>query len=152
MRKKLRFDEISVHDAPQKSPGFLLWHVSTSWRGSIESILKPTGLTHPQFVLLATLGWLTRNGDVVSQSAVGKSAGLDPNTTSQILKGLERKNLIKREKSSDGRAKNPLLTSEGNDVLAQALPTVEAADALFFDRLTVQERKNLLAIFRKLGM
>lgn len=56
-------------------------------------------LTHPQFVVLATLGWLTRTGDRVTQAAVGKMAGLDPNTTSQILKGLEQKGLIEHDPS-----------------------------------------------------
>jgi DNA-binding MarR family transcriptional regulator len=150
MGKNLNFEEISIHDIPERSPGFLLWHISTSWRSSIEGILKPMDLTHPQFVVLATLGWLTRNGDRVSQAAIGKMAGLDPNTTSQIIKGLEHKDLIKREQSSDGRAKNPLLTSKGNAVLANALPAVEAADARFFDCLTSKEMKGMIGIFQKL--
>lgn len=150
MMKKLNFEEISVHDTPERSPGFLLWHISTSWRSSIEGILKPLDLTHPQFVVLATLGWLTRNGDRVSQAAIGKLAGLDPNTTSQIIKGLEHKDLIKREQSSDGRAKNPLLTSKGNEVLVKALPAVETADAQFFDHLTSKEMKGMVGIFQKL--
>lgn len=100
--------------------------------------------------MLATLGWLTRNGDRVSQAAIGKMAGLDPNTTSQIIKGLEHKDLIKREQSSDGRAKNPLLTSKGNESLAKALPTVEATDAQFFDRLSSKEIKGIIEIFQKL--
>lgn len=150
MGKNLNFEQISVHDAPERSPGFLLWHISTSWRSSIEGILKPMDLTHPQFVVLATLGWLTRNGDRVSQAAVGKMAGLDPNTTSQIIKGLEHKDLIKREQSSDGRAKNPLLTSKGNEVLAKALPAVEVADARFFDCLASKEMKGMIGIFQKL--
>lgn len=143
-------EKISVHEAPELSPGFLLWHISTSWRGSIEGVLKPMDLTHPQFVVLATLGWLTRKGDLVSQAAIGKMAGLDPNTTSQIIKGLENKDLIKRKPSSDGRAKNPLLTSKGNEVLVQALPAVEATDACFFDCLTRKEMKGLVEIFQKL--
>lgn len=150
MEKNLNFEEISVHDIPERSPGFLLWHISTSWRSSIEGILKPMDLTHPQFVVLATLGWLTRKGDRVSQAAIGKMAGLDPNTTSQIIKGLEHKDLVKREQSSDGRAKNPLLTSKGNEVLAKALPAVEATDARFFDCLTSREMKGMVGIFQKL--
>lgn len=100
--------------------------------------------------MLATLGWLTRNGDRVSQAAIGKMAGLDPNTTSQIIKGLEHKHLIKREQSSDGRAKNPLLTAKGNEVLTKALPAVETTDAQFFDCLTSKEMKWMVGIFQKL--
>ena len=150
MRKKLDFKKISTHEAPERSPGFLLWHVSTSWRSFIEAVLKSLDLTHPQFVVLATTGWLTQHGDLVTQAAIGKMAGLDPNTTSQIVKGLEQKDLIKREPSSDGRAKNPLLTSLGGKVLAKALPAVEKADTEFFHALTANEMEWLIKIFQKL--
>lgn len=150
MKKNVNFKEISVHDTPDRSPGFLLWHVSTTWRGSIEQALKPIDLTHPQFVILATLGWLTRNGDRVTQAAVGKKAGLDPNTVSQIMRGLEQKELITREKSSDGRVKNPVLTLNGSDVLKKALPIVETKDAEFFHSLTGDEKECMISIFQRL--
>lgn len=150
MKKTVNFKEISVHDTPDRSPGFLLWHISTSWRSSIETILRPMGLTHPQFVVLASLGWLTRKGERVTQAAIGKMAGLDPNTTSQVIKGLEQKNLIKREPSSDGRAKNPLLTPEGHEILTQALPAVETIDAQFFDTLSDKQMETMVRLFQKL--
>lgn len=150
MKKNVNFKEISVHDTPDRSPGFLLWHISTAWRGSIEVMLKSIGLTHPQFVILATLGWLTRKGERITQAAVGKMAGLDPNTVSQIMRGLEQKELIMREKSSDGRAKNPILTVKGSDILKKAMPAVEAKDAEFFNNLTVEERECMISIFQKL--
>lgn len=150
MSNAIEFKHISVHTTPEKSPGFLLWHISTSWRSSIEMVLKPLALTHPQFVVLATLGWLTKNGERVTQAAVGKMAGLDPNTTSQIMRGLEGKKLIKRVQSEDPRAKNPLLTNKGSQILVEALPAVEKADAEFFKILTAQESKDLLNVFQKL--
>lgn len=150
MSKKIDFHELSVHDTPKKSPGFLLWHISTSWRSSIEQVLKAMDLTHPQFVVLATLGWLTRNGDLVTQATIGKMASLDPNTTSQIIKGLEQKELIKRVQSSDGRAKNPLLTPKGKKILSRALPAVEETDAKFFNALTTKEMGSLIRTFQKL--
>lgn len=150
MSERLHFKKISVHEGPKQSPGFLLWHISTSWRSSIEAVLKTFGLTHPQFVVLATTGWLTRNGDFVSQVAIGRMAGLDPNTNSQILKGLEQKSLIKRGPSSDGRAKNVSLTIKGAEILNQALPAVEKADAKFFNSLTKNENDSLTSLFQKL--
>ena len=150
MKKSINCKEISVHDTPDRSPGFLLWHISTAWRGSIEMMLKSMSLTHPQFVILATLGWLTRKGDRVTQALIGKMAGLDPNTVSQIIRGLEQKELIMREKSSDGRVKNPILTMKGSDILKRALPAVEAKDAEFFHNLTVEEKESMISIFQKL--
>jgi len=150
MTKNINFKGISVHDTPDRSQGFLLWHISTLWRSSIEAILKPIDLTHPQFVILTALGWLTRNEDRVTQAMIGKIAGLDPNTTSQIIKGLEQKKLIKRKQSSDGRAKNPILTIKGTEILAKALPAVETTDALFFDSLSNKEMEHIVRIFQKL--
>jgi len=150
MAERLNFEKISVHETPKQSPGFLLWHISTSWRSSIESVLKSLGLTHPQFVVLATLGWLTKNGDHVTQVAIGKMAGLDPNTNSQIIKGLEQKELIQRVQSSDGRAKNVSLTPAGSNILNQAMPAVEKADLRFFNLLSTKELNLLTTTFQKL--
>ncbi|HEV8052629.1 MAG TPA: MarR family transcriptional regulator [Parachlamydiaceae bacterium] len=150
MTERPNFKKVSVHEGPKQSPGFLLWHVSTSWRSAIETVLKAFGLTHPQFVVLATTGWLTRNGELATQAAIGRMAGLDPNTTSQVISGLEKKALIKREASSDGRAKNPRLTSRGNELLTQALPAVEEEDDQFFNVLSPLELKKLVLVFEKI--
>lgn len=150
MKEKLNFKQISIHEGPKQSPGFLLWHISTSWRSSIETILKSFDLTHPQFVVLATTGWLTKSGDLTPQVAIGKMAGLDPNTNSQIIKGLEKKGLTKRDPSSDGRAKNVSLTPSGSKILKDALPEVEQADSNFFNSLTQSEMSLLISLFQKL--
>ena len=124
------FTTISAYHAPEESPGFLLWRVSTLWRRAIEMVLKPLGLTHPQFVILATVGWLTKNGEKATQIAISRQAGLDPNTTSQVLRGLQAKKLI--ERSEGGRDKYPVLTKSGTLSLQKALPAVERADKEFF--------------------
>lgn len=144
------FNKISSYQGPKQSPGFLLWRISTSWRSSIETILKSFGLTHPQFVVLATTAWLTRNGELTTQAIIGKMAGLDPNTISQIIRGLEKKRLIRRNVSSDGRAKNPNLTKLGNEVLAKSLPAVERADSDFFNTINHEELDNLVRIFQQM--
>jgi len=147
MKERANF---SVHDSPKKSPGFLLWHVSTSWRGRIEAVLKTLGLTHPQFVILAATGWLTRHGELTTQAAIGKMAGLDPNTTSQIIRGLEQKKLVQRDKSSDKRANHVSVTPDGADLLRRAMPAVETADAQFFSILAKQESDHFLDCLQKL--
>lgn len=147
---QFNFDQSSNFETPEESPGFLLWRASTLWRRAIEGVLKPLGLTHPQFVILATVGWLTRKGEKASQIEISKQAGLDPNTTSQILRSLEAKNLIERSHSKDERSKHPLLTSLGHDSLAKALPAVEKGDAQFFASVNLHELKAIKA-FQKLA-
>lgn len=118
--------------APEDSPGFLLWLVSTTWRRQVEAALAPLGLTHPQFVTMAGIGSLTREGRPVSQAALGRHIRLDPNTMSQILRGLEKRGLVARRTGRDSRAKNPTLTAEGARLVTEAVPLVEAVDARFF--------------------
>lgn len=143
MKRTANFNEISVHSSAEESPGFLLWQVSTLWRRSIEAVLKPLGLTHPQFVILATTGWLTRNGEKASQADIGRHAALDPNTTSQILRSLQIKGLVKRSAITNERSKHPVLTSTGVQSLAKAMPAVENADAAFFSSINLKKSKIL---------
>lgn len=146
MQEKLN----TLYTTPGQSPGFLLWHISTSWRSAIEATLKKFNLTHPQFVVLASTGWLTSKGDHTTQVTIGKMTGLDPNTTSQVLKGMEKKGLIKRAPSSDRRAKSVSLTPVGLQILQEALPAVEQADGIFFQSLQEKELCVLLGLFEKL--
>lgn len=143
MTPTVNFNEISIHRSAEESPGFLLWRVSTLWRKAIEAVLKPLGLTHPQFVILATTGWLTRMGKKASQAEIGRQAALDPNTTSQILRGLQAKGLIKRSHNIDERNKYPILTTAGIERLSTAMPAVENADATFFASIDLQGSKML---------
>lgn len=152
MTEIVHFDKISVHEGPKQSPGFLLWRVSTAWRTKIESTLKSFNLTHPQFVILAAIGWLTKNGATTTQAAIGKMVGLDPNTTSQVIMGLEKKGWIQREKSTDARAKSVSLTLQGISTLNLALPAVEETDAEFFGHLNPKEMGLQLKIFQKLSV
>src|SRR3989344_9535580 len=133
--ERINFRHISQFDIPDESPGYLLWRISSLWRSKIEAVLKPLNLTHSQFVLLATVAGLTKDGKSVSQADIGRMAGLDPNTTSQIIRGLEAKQFIKRKQSVDERSKNPRVTILGSEQLSKALPEVERADADFFIKL-----------------
>ena len=152
MSQTVDFKKISRHKGPLKSPGFLLWKASTTWRSILEAKLKPYDLTHPQFVMLACTAWLTREGEHTTQIAVGKMASLDPNTTSQVLRGLEKKGLITRKESpTDTRAKSPALTATGRKRIEQALPIVEAADKGFFGQLSKEDRDLLLKLHSQLG-
>lgn len=117
---------------PEDSPGFLLWQVSTAWRRAVEQALAPLGLTHPQFVALACLGWLTRDGTPVVQATLGRQMRTDPNTVSQVLRGLEARGLVARERGVDDRTRRPRLTEEGAVLVARAVPVVEGVDAQFF--------------------
>lgn len=144
------FSKISLYKTPEDSPGYLMLKVSLQWKSCIEDALTLFDLTHPQFIILATTAWLTQNNEKISQIDISRTAGLDPNTTSQVLRGLEAKKLIKRTRSLNERSKSPMLTGIGLDVLKKALPAVEATDQFFFDRLHENEMAKYMDIFKKL--
>ncbi|MBS0635548.1 MAG: MarR family transcriptional regulator [Verrucomicrobia bacterium] len=140
------FAKISAHKGPEVSPGYLLWKTSTLWRRAIEQALKPLKLTHPQFVVLAAIGWLNQSGNgLIRQVEIGRFCGLDPNTTSQILRSLHTKKLITR-KAQDGRSKSPILTAAGSALLTEAIPIVEKEDHAFFHTINPEKTPLLKAL------
>ncbi len=118
---------------PDESPGFLFWQLSMKWRRQVELALAPLTLTHPQFVLLACLGWLTRENNEVSQAELARYACTDVNMTSQVLRALEQKEYIQRKRrEGNERSKFPQLTVSGKKILEKAIPLVEQVDIEFF--------------------
>ena len=144
---KPNWNEITKFDGPESSPGFLLWQVSTKWRRLIEAKLLTIGLTHPQFVLLASLGWLTRDGALISQVDLARHCSTDITMTSQVLRTLESKGYIERVKQEGNeRSKFPKLTKNGAKLIEQAIPLVEGVDAHFFGA----EAKKSVLVLQKL--
>jgi MarR family transcriptional regulator, organic hydroperoxide resistance regulator len=137
-------NEINAHPGAEENPGFLLWRASTLWSSSTTAVLKPLGLTHPQFVILATIDWLKGKGS--SQEEIARRVVLDPKTTSHLLRSLQVKGLIEPAHASEEKSNYPQLTTAGAEMLAKALPIVESADAAFFASLDQKSSKmiNLL--------
>ena len=135
---------------PDDSPGFLLWHVTLRWQRAMAAALAPLDLTHVQFVLLATTWWLNAQGEDPNQLSVARQAGTDVKMTSQVLRKLEAKALIRREVDlTDTRARRLRVTDRGEDLARQAIAAVEAADAAFFR--PVDDLPALLAVLRPLS-
>lgn len=61
---------VSHHIYPlgRASFGFKSVYVAQRWPRRLEEALEPVGLTHLQFILLATIDWLERSGEGPSQA------------------------------------------------------------------------------------
>src|ERR1700678_4365617 len=103
MFKSTDLEKLTLVCQADESPGFLLWHVSANWRNAMQAALKGVDLTHPQFIVLAMLNWLTQQGGRINQVELSKATGCDVNTLSQIIRALAAKNLITRTRSHDER-------------------------------------------------
>ena len=122
-------------DRAEDSPGFLLWQLSNQWQAQQRVALKPFGLTHVQFVLLATLTY-TAGQASLTQKQLAHFARTDEMMTSQVLRKLEQKGLVRRETSKvDKRAFVIKPTAAGSKLVNRAVRAVEKVDAQFFSHL-----------------
>jgi len=123
------------HASAEESPGLLLWQVTNRWQAAQRAALKPFGLTHVQFVLLASLTWLQEDGPI-TQKRLAEHAATDPMMTSQVLRALAARGLVERATHpDDGRARAVSATAEGRALANRAVVAVEACDDTFFGSL-----------------
>ncbi|NDE82109.1 MAG: MarR family transcriptional regulator, partial [Chlamydiia bacterium] len=102
MKKSSKTNWINMNEVS----GFLLYSAYFAWKRKIESTLLPHDLTHVQFMLLMTLGFLKKDGADVSQNDLAKFLSFDVTMTSQVLRALEKRGLLKRsQKAGDERSK-----------------------------------------------
>lgn len=123
-------------DSSSTSVGLSFIKVYNLWHRSIKKELGSLNLTHPQFVVLSSLGYLSQSNEEITQISISKLADIDAMTISTIIKNLEKSKLVVRQESkNDTRAKSVKLTNEGQLILNKALPIVEEIDINFFGAL-----------------
>jgi len=131
----------SVHkENSEDSTGLLFMRAYNEWHSEIKRRLKKIGITHPQFVVLSTLGYLSQNNQEVTQVMIATMAGMDVMSVSQILKLLEKKQwIIRSTHSKDTRAKAIKLAEAGHEKMVKSIPIVEEVDVSFFGSLKEHE-------------
>ena len=129
-------------------PGFLMWRATNAWQRAQRTALEAFGLTHVQYALLATLAADDAKKGL-SQAEISARSGVDPMTTSQVIRNLEDKlGLVVRTPSPDDkRAQRVTLNSNGRSTFRKAQPKVEKADADFF----AKAGKNASGITAEIG-
>ena len=122
--------------SPKDSPGYLLAQLTLLWQRKQKKALDPLDLTHTQFVLLAALGWLSRENNAVTQVDIANQSNADRMMVSKVLRTLEEKKFITRqEHETDTRAKTIQLTKTGTEILQKAIIEVENTDIDFFSAI-----------------
>ena len=112
--------------------GIDFWRTACQWRRSIEDSLDELGITHPQFMVLYHLECNSKASP--NQKTLADIIGIDVATFSQIVRILERKNLVKRRHiKDDERAKYLKLTSLGGEALKRAMVKYRLVNHSFFD-------------------
>lgn len=138
-------------EAPEDSPGFLLWQTTITWQRLIKKALDAYDISHAQFVVMAVLLWFEEHHEDPTQIAIARLSKLDQMTVSKSLKKLIAQGYIKRKESQkDTRAKWVYLTPQGKALAAKLVPIVEGIDADFFGKVSPTEQQNLIKILGSL--
>ena len=105
-------------------------------------------LTPLQFAVLDSLG---KDGPQ-DQVTLGGATALDRTTITVLLRNLERRGLVRREKSRrDQRSKIVTVTAAGKRLLEKIRPVVEAAQQRIVAPLDAAESERLLELLEKLA-
>lgn len=137
---------------PEESSGLLLWQSTTLWQKMIKSNLENDGLSHIQFVVLASMSWFNEHHMETTQLALKNITKLEKMTLSKALKELTQMGYVERfEHKTDTRAKIVQLTEAGKEKISKVVPRVEEADEAFFSKLNKNERQELNTCLIKLN-
>ncbi|MFJ4333616.1 MULTISPECIES: MarR family winged helix-turn-helix transcriptional regulator [unclassified Streptomyces] len=107
------------------TPGYLVWRLANKWRVAVDRAVAPLGLTHAQYVLVASLHGMQRGGERPSQRRLADHTGLEALYVSKLARALDSAGLIERTRDPrDPRAVQLALTEEGQTVTRQAIVVV----------------------------
>lgn len=121
------------------SLSYVLKQLSSLMRGSMEDVLRPLGLTVPQY---ACLELLNQNSGL-SNSELARRAFVSRQSMNLVLRRLQERGLVARPESApEGRALPSRLTGEGEDLVLKAGIEVRKVEKDLFSPLPedVQQR------------
>ena len=125
--------KIDYSENAERIPGFLLWQVSKLWQRHLNAALKDLGYSSTQAIILGNIVRMTGQKRSVTQITLSAATKVDPMTTSQAIRTLEKKKLIKRiVAEEDRRAFSIQPTTQGVKVTIEALQRIAQAHEEFF--------------------
>jgi DNA-binding MarR family transcriptional regulator len=144
-----RGNGVRVKKVPLESmPGHLLRRCHQIGVAIFLEACAEYDLTPLQFAVLQTLV----NDGAQDQVTLGGATAMDRTSIALLVRNLEQRGLLKREKSSrDQRAKIVTITATGRKLLKTALPTVESAQRRILAPLDQAEAARLLELLGKLA-
>jgi DNA-binding MarR family transcriptional regulator len=102
--------------------------------------LRPIRLRATQFVVLLAIRLL----GATTMGALAQTIVTDPTTLSRSVEPLIRRKLITRVIGTDQRRRMVTLTSAGHQILADAYPHWQAAQAIITSHMSPKDLKHLI--------
>ncbi|MFF4472824.1 MarR family winged helix-turn-helix transcriptional regulator [Streptomyces sp. NPDC001599] len=113
-------------DSRHATPGYLVWRLANKWRVAVDRAVSSLGLTHAQYVVVASLYGMQRAGERPSQRRLADHTGLEALYVSKLARALEAAGLIERTRDPrDPRAVQLALTERGESVTREAVTVVQ---------------------------
>ena len=124
------------------SLGYVLKQATASLHASMEAVLRPVGLTLSQY---SCLELLSRGGDQTN-AQLARGAFVTPQSMHELLLGLERRALVRREADSQvGRARPAHPTDAGLDLVERARIAIAPIEQALVAGLSDADQAALLA-------
>lgn len=119
------------------------------WTKRKKQVLDNCGLTHSQFEILSAIYHFTVSRQEIIQIDLSEKTGIDPMTTSTILRNLEKKQFVTRMRGTKNtRVVYIKLTAEGIDVYKCAFSSISEMNNSLYCRVN---RNNLVKQLRLLS-
>ena len=119
------------------------------WTKRKKQVLDNCGLTHSQFEILSAIYHFTVSRQEIIQIDLSEKTGIDPMTTSTILRNLEKKQFVTRMRGTENtRVVYIKLTAEGIDVYKCAFSSISEMNNSLYCRVN---RNNLVTQLRLLS-
>jgi DNA-binding MarR family transcriptional regulator len=130
----------------ESSIGFLVYKAHQQAAAEFRRALEPTGLTPPQFSVLALL--YRRSGQ--RQAALCERGAIDPNTMVGIVDRMETAGLVERRRDpKDRRAYLVGITPKGRRTFRHCMPLRNQAASRSWAALSSLQQNELRDLLRK---
>lgn len=131
----------------------LLGRITKLWTRTKKQILDNCGLTHSQFEILSAIYHFTASRHEIIQIHLSEKTGIDPMTTSTILRNLEKKGLITRVRGiQNTRVVFVELSPNGYTVYKKASKEIIVLNKSLYRRINSNNlTKELLLLSSELG-
>lgn len=128
-----------------KRVGYALKRAQQALRARMEDVLRPLGLTTPQYAVLSAL----ELEPGISNAALARAAFVTAQTMQGIVANLEREGLLRRSAdSTHRRVLHGELTASGRTVLRRAHRVVAEVEAAMTASLTERDALRLATLLK----
>lgn len=135
-------------DINKDNIGFYIWRLTKIWERTKQSVLTEFGLTSPQLEVLGAIEKMCESDQAVRQVDIAQALDTDPMTVSSILRNLERKEYVKRNKKDiDTRALFITITPDGSELLERAEAKAQMFQEKLFKDIDINEVILILKTF-----